>query len=182
MSGNSANSLARAEVILLQAETRAGDSRVLVYPIIWSDVGPPRLAPPRELAAEPQGTFSRLLSVADATRGCIDETLLQVALAAHADAIETLRDGDILMFAVGDQLVQVIGPQHALRLCTKLRLRDIKAAAANGDARAQRSYFELTAGQGIFTHSDRMDGSATMTFAADRAGPHARSDPRRRGH
>jgi GTP-sensing pleiotropic transcriptional regulator CodY len=86
------------------------------------------------------------------------------------------------MFAVGDQLVQVIGPQHAVRLCTKLRLQDIKAAAAVGDASAQRSYFELTAGRGIFTHLDRTNGAATITFAADRARPHAPRDPRRRGH
>jgi hypothetical protein len=176
------NPLARAEVILLQAETRAGDSRVLVYPIIWSDAGPPRLAPPREEVAKPQDTFARLLRVADAFHGCVDETLLQVALAAHAEAIDTLGEEDILLFAVGDQLVQVIGPQHTVRLCTTLRLRDIKAAAAAGDAHAQRSYFELTAGQGIFTHLDWTDESATITFAADRARPHAPSDRRPKNH
>jgi hypothetical protein len=84
----------RADVIFMHAETRAGDARVRFYPIISSDAGPPRLAPPREQAAEPQGTFSRLLQVADAFHGYADEILLQVALAAHAEAIETLGEGD----------------------------------------------------------------------------------------
>jgi hypothetical protein len=157
----------RAEVIFMQAETRAGDARVRMYPIIWSDVAAPRLAPPQEQAAELAGTFSRLLQVADAFQGCVDDTLLQCALAAHADVIETLDDGDILMFAVGEQLVQVIGAEHRVRPCTKLRLRDIKAAAEAGKPGAQREYYELTAGRGLLMHRDKTNGTTTIMFVAD---------------
>src|SRR5262245_32549973 len=166
-SRNNGDPTSRADVILMQAETRAGDARVRIYPIIWSDAAAPRLAPPMEQGAEQAGTFSGLLQVADAFQGSVDDTLLHFALAAHADVIETLADGDILLFAVGEQLVQVIGAEHRLRPCTKLRLPDIKAAAEAGDAGAQRQYFELTAGHGILTHLDRTNGTATIRFAAD---------------
>jgi len=53
------------------------------------------------------------------------------------------------MFAVGDQVVQVIGPTHHVRLCTKLSLQHIKAAAAAGHADAQEAYAELTTGSGV---------------------------------
>lgn len=164
INGDPAN---RAEVIFMQAETRAGDARVRFYPIIWSDAAAPRLASPREVPAEDGRTFSRLLQVADAFQGCLDDTLLQCALAAHADVIETLADSDTLMFAVGEQLVQVLGANHHVRLCTKLRLLDIKAAADAGHVAAQRAYFELTAGRGLLTHVDMTDGSTTLTFVAD---------------
>jgi len=102
-SGNSGGAANRADVVFMHAETRAGDARVRFYPIIWSDAAAPRLASPREVPAEDGRTFSRLLQVADAFQGCVDDTLLECALAAHADVIETLADGDILMFAVGEQ-------------------------------------------------------------------------------
>ena len=166
-SRNNGDPTSRADVILMQAETRAGDARVRIYPIVWSDAAAPRLAPPQEKPAEGKGTFSRLLQVADSFQGCVDHTLLQRALAAHADVIEELADGDILMFAVGEQLVQVIGAKHRVRLCTKLHLLDFKAAADAGEPGAQREYFELTAGRGILTHLDRTTGTATIRFAAD---------------
>jgi hypothetical protein len=167
-SRNNGDPANRAEVVLMHAETRAGAARVRMYPIIWSDAAPPRLAPPREEPAEHAGTFSRLLQVADSFQGSVDETLLQHALAAHAEAIDALAKGDALIFAVGEQLVQVIGANHRVRLCTKLRLRDVKGAADAGKPGAQREYFELTAGRGILMHLDRTDGSATIMFAADR--------------
>ena len=157
----------RAEVIFMHAETRAGDTRVRMYPIVWSDAAAPRLAPAQEQAAEQPGTFSRLLQVADAFQGCVDDPLLQCALAAHADVIETLEDGDILMFAVGEQLVQVIGAEHRMRLCTKLHLRDIKAAAEAGKPGGRREYYELTAGRGLLMHRDSTNGTATIRFVAD---------------
>src|SRR5262249_43284076 len=144
--------LASTEAVILHAETRSGDTRVRIYPIIRSHQGPPRLAMPQEEPGPSNGTFSRLLQVADAFQGSVDHASLQCALAAHADMIETLGDGDILMFAVREQLVQVIGPHHHVRLCTKLRLADIKAQAIAGNAGAQQAYFELTAGPGAFIH------------------------------
>jgi hypothetical protein len=180
--GHEADSGDPGEAVLLQAETRAGDGRVRTYPIIRSATGLPSFAPPQEKPAPSRGTFSRLLQVAASFQGYVDETSLKLALAAHADVIETLGEGDLLMFAVGEHLVQVIGPHHGVRLCTKLRLRDIKAAAAAGDASAQRSYFELTAGQGVFTHLDPIGRSATVAFTADRARPHTPSVRRPKGH
>jgi hypothetical protein len=169
------------DVIIMHAETRAGDARTRVYPIIWSDSVAPRLAPPEEGPASSQGTFSRLLQVADAFQGCVDDTLLQSALAAQAGVIEELGDGDILMFAVGEQLVEVIGANHRVRLCTKLRLKNIKAAAAAGNVDAQRSYFELTAGCGILIHLNT-DGSSTIRFAVDTVRSHTAIGRRSKDH
>jgi len=178
INGDPAN---RAEVIFMQAETRAGDARVRFYPIIWSDAAAPRLASPQEKPAEEKGTFSRLLQVADSFQGRVDHTLLQRALAAHADVIEELADGDILMFAVGEQLVQVIGAKHRVRLCTKLHLLDFKAAADAGEPGALREYFELTAGRGVLIHRDT-NRTATIMFAADCVRPSAPRARRPKGH
>ena len=85
----------------------------------------------------------------------MDGGLLQTALAAHAATIDTLGDEDLLMFAVGEDLVQVIGPAHTVRECTMLQLADIKAKAAAGDRQAQRWYYEVTAGKGVLMRIER---------------------------
>jgi hypothetical protein len=51
-----------------------------------------------------------------------------------------------------------------------LRLADIKANAAAGDRRAQRFYYELTAGRGVLMHVEEgVDGRETvkMKFPAE---------------
>ena len=91
-------------------------------------------------------------------------------MAAHAGTIDALGDDDMLMFAVGEDLVQVIGAEHTVRECTMLRLADIKANAAAGDRRAQRFYYELTAGRGLLIRIERgADGreKAKMKFPAE---------------
>lgn len=180
--GNDVAAVASTEAIVLQAETRSGDVRIRSYPIIRSHHESPTLGVPREEPADPNGTFSRLLQVADAFQGAVDSTALQCALGAHADLIETLGDGDILMFAVREQLVQVIGPEHRVRLCTRLRLAEIKAQAIAGNSRAQQAYFELTAGRGALIHVDGTDGSVAFPDSSDRASPFARGKQRPKGH
>jgi hypothetical protein len=180
--GNDVAAVASTEAVVLQAETRSGDVRGRTYPIIRSHQGAPRLGLQQEEPAAPNGTFSRLLQVADAFQGSVDHTSLQCALAAHADVIDTLGDGDILMFAVREQLVQVVGPRHQVRLCTKLRLAEIKAQALTGDSRAQQAYFELTAGRGALIHVDGTDGSVAFADISGQASPLARGKQRPKGH
>jgi hypothetical protein len=180
--GNDVAAVSSTEAVVLQAETRSGDGRVRIYPIIRSHQGRPKLALPQEKPVPPSGKFSCLLQVADAFQGSVDHTSLQCALAAHAEMIDTLGDGDILMFAVQEQLVQVIGPEHHVRLCTKLRLADIKADAIGGNSRAQRAYFELTAGRGAFMHVDGTNGSVAFADPSDPASPFARGQQRPKGH
>jgi hypothetical protein len=120
----------------------------------------------------PAGLFSGVLQVADAVpeRKCVDDSLLQTALAAHAETIQALRDDEMILFAVGEELVQVIGSEHAVRECIMLRLADIKAKAAAGHRDAQRLYYELTAGRGLLIRIERGAGGrerAKMKFPAE---------------
>ena len=155
----------RQEGVILQAETRAGDCSMRLYNIIRRAGEPPKFELGDQSRESTPGLLSGLLQVADAVpeRKCVDDGLLQTALAAHAETIDTLGDGEMLMFAVGDELMQVIGTEHTVRECTMLRLADIKASAAAGDRRAQRLYYELTAGRGVLQRFERgADGRETV--------------------
>jgi len=171
-SGRPSDYSARQEGVILQAETRARDCCTRLYNIIRRPGEPPKLELVNQSREAPPGLLSGLLQVADAVpeRKCVDDGLLQTALAAHAETIKTLGLGDMLMFAVGDELVQVIGTEHTVRECMMLRLADIKASAAAGDRRAQRFYYELTAGRGLVIRIERgPDGRdrAKMKFPSE---------------
>jgi len=156
----------REEGVILQAETRARDCCTRLYAIIRRPGEPPTLALADQSRESAPGLFGGLLQVADAVteRSCLlDDRLLQTALAAHAETIHGLRHDDLLMFAVGANLVQVIGSEHTVRECTMLRLADIKAKATAGDERARRLYYELTAGRGVLQRVERgVDGRETV--------------------
>jgi hypothetical protein len=145
------------EAAILQAETRAGDCCCRVYRIVRKGHRRPKLKLVERSFESPPGVFCGLMEAADASPEgpCLDDSLLNVALASHADTIGALGDEDMLMFAVGEQLVQVIGPERRVRKCTMLRLADIKAKAIAGDKQAQKGYYQLTAGSGMLLRAER---------------------------
>jgi hypothetical protein len=159
--------------VVLHAETRAGDCCSRRYGIIRQPGRPVKLelvGQSREF--QPEGLFTGLLQVADSQPEgrTLDEDLLKAALAAHASTISTLGEGDSLMFAVGEQLVQVIGKRHTICECTLMQLANIKINAKMGNPIAQRLYSELVAGQGLLTHVETGGDDVTcrkVKFVAD---------------
>src|SRR5262249_20097985 len=121
----------RQEGVIPQVEPRPRACCTRVYDIIRRPGKPPTLALVDQSRESAPGLFSGLFQVADAIpeRNCVDDRLLQAALAAHAETIQGLGHADLLMFAVGANLVQVIGSEHTIRECTMLRLADLKAKA-----------------------------------------------------
>src|SRR5262249_46306939 len=77
----------REEAVHLQAETRAGDLLTRMCRIIRRDGAPVTLDLMDQSRESPPGLFSRLLDVADAMpeKRCVDDRLLQTAMAAHAE-------------------------------------------------------------------------------------------------